>query len=46
MNSGALIPSMRAAIAEFRSDVVLRDPAEFSSALCAQLPSLSDLSPE
>jgi UDP:flavonoid glycosyltransferase YjiC (YdhE family) len=26
---------MRAAIAEFRPDVVLRDPAEFGSALCA-----------
>lgn len=35
LNSGALVPSMRAAIAEFRPDVVLRDPAEFGSALCA-----------
>ncbi len=35
LNSGALVPSMRAAIAEFRPHVVLRDPAEFASALCA-----------
>ena len=35
LNSGALVPSMRSAIAEFRPDVVLRDPAEFASALCA-----------
>ena len=35
LNSGALVPSMRSAIAEFRPDVVLRDPAEFGSALCA-----------
>lgn len=35
LNSGALVPAMRAAIAEFRPDVVLRDPAEFGSALGA-----------
>lgn len=35
LNSGALVPAMRAAMAEFRPDVVLRDPTEFASALCA-----------
>lgn len=35
LNAGALIPSMRAAIADFRPDVVFRDPTEFASALCA-----------
>lgn len=35
LNSGALVPAMRAAIADFRPDLVLRDPAEFASARCA-----------
>ena len=35
LNSGALLPAMREAIAEFRPDVVLRDPAEFGSSLCS-----------
>ncbi len=35
LNSGALLPAIRGAVAEFRPDLVLRDPAEFGSALCA-----------
>jgi hypothetical protein len=35
LNSGALVPALRAAIAEYRPHLVLRDPAEFASALCA-----------
>jgi hypothetical protein len=35
LNSGALVPAMRSAITEFRPEIVLRDPAEFGSALCA-----------
>ncbi len=35
LNAGALVPAMRAAIADFRPDLVLRDPAEFASARCA-----------
>jgi hypothetical protein len=35
LNSGALVPAMRSAIAEYRPEIVLRDPAEFGSALCA-----------
>jgi hypothetical protein len=35
LNSGALVPAMQAAITEFRPHLVLRDPAEFASALCA-----------
>jgi hypothetical protein len=35
LNSGSLVPAMRAVIAEFRPHLVLRDPAEFASALCA-----------
>ncbi|EGD41668.1 putative LigA [Nocardioidaceae bacterium Broad-1] len=35
VNSGAMIPAVRAAIDDLRPDLVLRDPAEYASALAA-----------
>lgn len=35
INSGAMIPAVRAAIDDLRPDLVLRDPAEYASALAA-----------
>lgn len=35
LNSGAMIPAVRAAIDDLRPDLVLRDPAEYASALGA-----------
>lgn len=35
LNSGAMIPAVRAAIDDLRPDLVLRDPAEYASALAA-----------
>jgi UDP:flavonoid glycosyltransferase YjiC (YdhE family) len=35
LNSEAMIPAVRAAIDEFRPDLVLRDPAEYASSLAA-----------
>jgi UDP:flavonoid glycosyltransferase YjiC (YdhE family) len=37
LNTTAALPRMRAAFEEWRPDVVLRDPAEFSGALAAEL---------